>query len=413
MLGLWHVSVIVPVVAEAARRPHPRVVVGGNRILMLTIGTIDHDPRVTKVAASLADGGFDVEVMSIAGGPELVEETVRPGVRYVRVPLLHHWRLTLMYQEAFRLAALGRSFDYVHANDLTTLPIAWVLARSRGARLVYDAHELWTENVEYNGSEWVPMRKRTRRVASFLEGRMLRSVDLLVTVSPSIARDFDQRHLLHSKPLLVPNFPSRSLLGIEANGFDLRRACKLDDQFVTLYMGGINSLRNIESVISAHRHLPPEHVFVVMGPGIELYERSYRALAEQEGVRERVFFLRPVAMNEVVAAAAHADCGIVMLRNLCKNFYYFFPNKLFEYAAAGIPIAASAFPDTKAFIDAERCGVTFDPDDPRSIAAALRWLREHPDEAQEMGRRGRDAVLRDMNWETTAAGLLEAYHALQ
>ena len=39
---------------------------------------------------------------------------------------------------------LGR-FDVVHANDFATLPAAWLTARANGARLVYDAHELYTQ----------------------------------------------------------------------------------------------------------------------------------------------------------------------------------------------------------------------------------------------------------------------------
>jgi glycosyltransferase involved in cell wall biosynthesis len=117
-------------------------------------------------------------------------------------------------------------------------------------------------------------------------------------------------------------------------------------------------------------------------------------------------------MHEVVAAAADADCGVVMLRNICRNFYLFYPNKLFEYAAAGIPIAVSAFPDVSGFVQGERCGVTFDPESPESIAAALRSLSADREAARAMGRRGREAVLRHYNWESAMSSLVAAYRGL-
>ena len=107
-----------------------------------------------------------------------------------------------------------------------------------------------------------------------------------------------------------------------------------------------------------------------MGPGLEDYGEQLRAVVREAQLEHRAFLLPPVAMNEVVAAASDADCGIVMLQNICKNFYLD-PNKLFEYALAGLPIAASAFPDVAGFVHGERCGVTFDPESPESIASAL------------------------------------------
>ena len=80
-----------------------------------------------------------------------------------------------------------------------------------------------------------------------------------------------------------------------------------------------------------------------------------------------------------------------MLRNICKNFYWFYPNKFFEYMlAAALPVAVSHFPDVTAHVEREKCGVVFDPDSPQSIADALRRLYEHPKEALAMGCRGRE-----------------------
>jgi glycosyltransferase involved in cell wall biosynthesis len=181
---------------------------------------------------------------------------------------------------------------------------------------------------------------------------------------------------------------------------------------VTLYLGGVNPLRNIETVIHAHQYLPDACVFVIRGPGVDAYGHSYHTLAQALGLEQRVFCLPPVAMEEVIGAAAGANCGIVMLRNICKNFYWFYPNKFFEYMLAGLPVAVSHFPDVTTHVAREKCGVVFDPDSPQSIAAALRRLYEHPEEAQAMGRRGREGVVREYNWERASETLLQAYRTL-
>lgn len=395
----------------AASRPRPTAV--GNRILMLTISSIDHDPRPNKVARSLVAAGFEVDIIAPTLEPEPAEYEVETGIRYVRVPITSPTQVFIVYQEEFLRAALARDFEYVHANDLTTLTVAWIVARVRRVPLVYDAHELWTENVQLKGGEWVPMSPRTRAVAVRWEQFLLRSVDLLVTVGPSIVREFARRNGSRRPPLLLANYPSLELLRSKPPAASIREACGVTDaHFVTLYMGGVNPLRNIETVIEAHRHLPEDHVFVIMGPGVEFYEGEYRAAAADAGVEHRVFFVPAVGMDEVVAAATDADCGIVMLRNICKNFYFFYPNKLFEYALAGLPIAASSFPDVSGFIHGEKCGVTFDPDSAESIAAALLSLSADREEARRLGERGRAAILERYNWEAAVEGLVDAYRHL-
>ncbi len=53
----------------------------------------------------------------------------------------------IKYSEAVvRMVLAGRclSPDLIHANDIDALPINYFMARAIGSRLVYDAHELWS-----------------------------------------------------------------------------------------------------------------------------------------------------------------------------------------------------------------------------------------------------------------------------
>ena len=64
-------------------------------------------------------------------------------------------------------------------------------------------------------------------------------------------------------------------------------------------------------------------------------------------------------------------------------------NRLFESLAAGIPVLVSNFPKWRDFIDNTGCGLAVDPHNPESIARGLAYLLEHPEEAAQMGMRGR------------------------
>jgi glycosyltransferase involved in cell wall biosynthesis len=88
------------------------------------------------------------------------------------------------------------------------------------------------------------------------------------------------------------------------------------------------------------------------------------------------------------------------------------PVKLFEYMLAGLPIVASDFPLWREIVDDARCGLLVDPSDPDAIARACEWLLDNPEEAQEMGQRGRAAVIEKYNWSSEAQRLVRFYRRL-
>ena len=77
------------------------------------------------------------------------------------------------------------------------------------------------------------------------------------------------------------------------------------------------------------------------------------------------------------------------------------PIKMFEYMAAGIPAVVSNFDHFRSLGGANALYV--DPCDPQDIARAINWILDHPDEAQEMGQRGRLSVEEELNWEVEAS----------
>jgi glycosyltransferase involved in cell wall biosynthesis len=89
-----------------------------------------------------------------------------------------------------------------------------------------------------------------------------------------------------------------------------------------------------------------------------------------------------------------------------------YPNKVFEYMAAGLPVVASDFPVLQEIVGGADCGLLVDPQDPSAIAEAVIWLIEHPVEAGEMGQRGRKAVFEEYNFSSEAERLDRFYRQL-
>jgi len=60
-------------------------------------------------------------------------------------------------------------------------------------------------------------------------------------------------------------------------------------------------------------------------------------------------------------------------------------------------------------VEENGCGLCVPPGDVAAIASAIEWMFEHPAEAHEMGRRGRQIVVNSLNWEREAQELLRLY----
>lgn len=406
-------------VAAALKQPIVETAPGGRRILMLTISMIDIDPRINKVAHSLAKAGYLVDIMCWQADPAVAEfltiEDKMPGVRYIRVKASEAWGLTwTLYQQSYREAARQLAFDFVHANDLTTLATGVVIAADRKCPLVYDSHEMWSENVTWDkwNNKYVEMPFWKRRFARKLEGKLLKKVSSFYSVSPSILDEYERRY--GRRPMLLANVPNIEVLAqADVPMPSVRELCgKDEDTFITLYLGGLGPARNIETVIEAHRYLDDSFVFAIRGPDADRWGPDYAHLAEKFGISDRVFTLPGVGRDELLSGSRGADCGIVMLQNWCKNFYWFYPNKFFEYAAAGLPVAVSNFPDVTAHIQREGNGVTFDPHDPRSVADAIRKLAQDRKLAREMGARGRASIEREYNWKNAIHVMVNEYDRL-
>jgi glycosyltransferase involved in cell wall biosynthesis len=67
------------------------------------------------------------------------------------------------------------------------------------------------------------------------------------------------------------------------------------------------------------------------------------------------------------------------------------------------------FPKWRDTIARIGAGLTVSPEDPGEIAAAILRILTHPEEAKEMGRKGREAVEREFNWQAEERKLVELY----
>ena len=147
----------------------------------------------------------------------------------------------------------------------------------------------------------------------------------------------------------------------------------------------------IEPIIEALA-FAPLCTLIMRGPEIETYGPGYAALAASIGALYRLLLAPPVPSRDVVAAARGADAGIWTLPELCMNFTYALPNKIFEYLTSDLPVLAALYPEARRLVEEYGVGLTFDPYDPSSISAVINRLIEEPGLRDQLAARAQSAL---------------------
>ncbi len=314
------------------------------------------------------------------------------------VLLLFHRPLCFLdyYIRAYRLVRHAPT-DVYHAHDLNALPVAWWARRRFGGKLVYDSHEIYTETTN--------MKRLNRKIAAAAERFFIRRADEVITIHDTAAEELARRYAV-PVPSVVRNCP-RIPPGCERTS-RLQEALGLKaGDLIVLYQGGFALGRGLHNLLRAMVGLPDHMKLVMMGWGkIEL---ELRSLAEELGLLDRqVFFFPPVPQEDLLHWTASAHVGVIPYQAVSLNNYLCMPNKLFEYMGAGLPVVASAFPELSRVIDGSSAGVTFDPEEPASIAAAMNKVLSDADLRARMSENARKAAL-VYNWENEEKTLLAVY----
>ena len=142
------------------------------------------------------------------------------------------------------------------------------------------------------------------------------------------------------------------------------------------------------------------------------YLQQMKDEASKLGISDRIEFVGALpTRQDVLKCCQLCDVGLSFVQkksqDLNQQTMVGASNKPFDYLACGLALLVSDLPEwRKTFVDPVYC-LACDPDDPKSIAEALRWFLEHPEETRAMGERGRQRILQEWNYERQFAPVLE------
>jgi len=262
----------------------------------------------------------------------------------------------------------------------------------------------------------VPMVIASRRSLGLFKERKLhyrllerlanRMTDLIIANSVAVREDVSrQEKVPSSKVRVIYNGIDPSLFEIPA---DLGLRASLGFRKGVKVIGVIANLIHYKG----HRFLLqacpevkakcPDVRFLLIGDG--LLRGELETMAEELGVREEVIFLG--SRNDIPALLSIID--VFVLPSLEEGF----SNAILEAMAAGKPVVATRVGGVPEAVIHGKTGLLVPPKDPQALADAIIGILSDPQQAEEMGKAGRERVKKEFSLDRMIREMERLYEEL-
>jgi glycosyltransferase involved in cell wall biosynthesis len=364
--------------------------------------TTVHPPFDTRIfhkeAKSLAKAGYSVTLIARHDKEELID-----GVKIIplKAPRDRIVRMTKTLLECYH-KAVKVDADLYHFHDPELIFVGWLL-KKKGKKVIYDVHEDVSKDIINKYWIWKPVRILVAKITGYIEKSISLKLDGIITATSSISQNFKY---VSEKLIVINNYALINELYQENK---IKPEGRFSGHFV-VYVGSITVERGAKEMLEAMDLLPQDCQVKLLLGGNFVPPLLKETLERMQGWR-RVDYMGWLDRNQIASVFRKTQVGLVLFHPE-PNHIEAQPNKLFEYMSAGLPVIASHFPLWKEIVEGNRCGLTINPLNPQEIADAIRYIFENPNEAEEMGQRGREAVETKYNWLKEEKKLLAFYELI-
>lgn len=372
------------------------------KVCDVVLNSIWYDPRVRKQIVEYRANNIDVVAVGLMCSRYDVEKIKRIPCETTIVKIDERYDgqqrsiLKKIKREKLRLNAVKKAImnykpDIIHANDLNALIPAYLASKKLSCKLVYDSHEINVENYTSEGKSPIAW------VLKAIEKYIVKRVDLMISVSHAAAEYFASEYNVQ-KPMVLTNCSlQKETLAKEVdkhNGFEVIN----HGQF---YPGrGYEEMVETAGLVAKY----PDIRICVRGFG--KLEDSMRAHVKEKRADNFIFY-PPVNVEQLIPEAAHSHVGVAITKPICLNFKLSVSNKLFEYAAAGLPVIMSDIPEHRYLNNSYNFGLILPENTPQALANAVIRLYQDRELYRTFAGNAK-RMSQELNWENEFYKLIDA-----
>lgn len=370
------------------------------KVCDVVLNSVWYDPRVRKQIVEYLKYVEDVTVVGLKCDRYDEEKILQVPCKTVIVTIdsrfdgkqkgvVRKLKREKLKSKVVKDAIIAENPDVIHANDLNALIPAYEAKKKIGCTLIYDSHEINTEN--FMGHRKAFFAEYMRNI----EAKLVKRIDKMVCVSNAAAEYFADEYNIE-KPMVVTNcsLKSEQYISTEKNpGFEVLN----HGQF---YEGrGYDIMVESIPLLKAY----PDIKLAIRGFG--KLEDSLRSRVVELGGDNFIFYPK-VLVRDLIPCASKSMVGVAITEAICLNFKLSVSNKLFEYASAGLPVIMSDIPEHRYLNDKYQFGIIIPENTPRAFADAVIKFYSDKD-FYDMCSKNAKKLSDEVNWENEFGKLIE------
>lgn len=363
------------------------------RAVVCVTNDLSNDQRVHKTCMSLIKSGYQVVEYG-----RILPESIPLNRPYQTHRVKHLFNKGPFFYAEYNIRLccylLFTKANLIFANDLDTLPAAYLAAKIKGIRLIYDTHEYFT------GTPELVSRPTVQKIWKAIEKRIFPTLDTIITVNDSIAELYKKEY---NKDLaVVRNIPlsytpdsimTRSELGLPEN-----------KKIIIIQGTGINKDRGAEEACMMMKYLD-DVILLIIGGGDVIPD--LKKIIKEEKLKDKIILKNKMSFSELRQYTLNADLGLAIDKNTNPNYFFALPNKLFDFIHAGIPVLSSRLKEISKIIDKYDIGYYIDEHDPEHMAAVVKSIFADK-ETYHSKKQNTNIAKSVLCWETEETNLLKS-----
>jgi colanic acid biosynthesis glycosyl transferase WcaI len=285
----------------------------------------------------------------------------------------------------------------------------WWLAQWKRVPFVFEVRDLWPESLAAVGMGRTGslLYRTLAKMAGFLYGH----ADRIVVVAPAF-EDYlvQQWHISREKISVIANGVQTEFF-IPGKETNLRNTLHVENKFVVSYIGTMGKAHGLETILDAASILQsakPNIVFLLIGEGAE--KEQLVALARERRLTN-LQFVDQQPREKIPAYIRASDVCLVPLRKT-ELFKTVIPSKMLEFMSCARPVILGVEGQARAILEEAGAGISIEPENASALATAVRYCAADREAGQEMGRKGREYVIRKFSRDETAEKYIQMLEGL-
>lgn len=371
---------------------------------MLLTNPFRPDPRVDEEAKVLVSSGYDVTILCWDRGEGYPEREEINGIKIWRISVPAGYGrpkdfikgISLFYFKSLKLLR-KKEFHVVHAHDFDTLPLAIILKKLRGWKVVYDAHDHYTSMIR----DVLP--HNIANILRKLEKKLVEHTDRNIAATRELGK------LIFNDIPFETIMNAKNLSDFEVNEEKVQKfrdTLNPDNKFLIVYIGILKLWTPLPQIIQAVKSMP-EVLLIIGGDGP--HKKEILDMIEKT---DNIKYLGWISKKEIPLYTSVSDV-IILPSNPKKDYTRVaVANKLMEALAAGKPIIAGKGTAGGRVVEECKAGFLCEFGDVKCLREKIRYLMENEDLRRKYGENARKCAERKYNWSIMARKLLNLYSNL-